>query len=82
MCPGRAWRFRCLGKAGYAHKIAVVVPPATREMLSVLAELLSDRRNRGAGLSTRSVGTEVLLGDSTLKVKALDYFDFGTDISA
>ena len=31
--------------------------------------------------STRSVGTEVSFGDGTLKVKALDYYDFkGTDI--
>jgi aspartate-semialdehyde dehydrogenase len=31
--------------------------------------------------STRSVGTEVSFGDGTLKIKALDYYDFkGTDI--
>jgi len=31
--------------------------------------------------STRSIGTEVSFGDGTLKVKALDYYDFkGTDI--
>src|SRR6201999_1497620 len=31
--------------------------------------------------STRSIGTEVSFGNKTLKVKALDYYDFkGTDI--
>ena len=41
---------------------------------------ISRRRSRGAGL-TRSQGTEVSFGDATLKVKALDTYDFSdTDI--
>ena len=66
-----------------AYKIAVVGATGNvgREMLSVLAERQFPIAEIVALASTRSVGTEVSFGDSTLKIKALDYFDFrGTDI--
>jgi len=50
-------------------------------MLSVLAEREFPTSEVVALASTRSTGTEVSFGDATLKVKALDYYDFrGTDI--
>jgi aspartate-semialdehyde dehydrogenase len=52
-----------------------------REMLNVLIQRQFPISEVVALASTRSVGTEVSFGDGTLKVKALDYFDFkGTDI--
>src|SRR3974390_1309065 len=59
-------------------KVAVVGATGNvgREMLSILAE-----RNFPAGevialASRKSVGTECSFGDKTLKVKALDHYDF------
>lgn len=66
-----------------AYKIAVVGATGNvgREMLSVLAERQFPISEVVALASTRSVGTEVSFGDHTLKIKALDYYDFkGTDI--
>ena len=66
-----------------AYKIAVVGATGNvgREMLSVLAERQFPISEVVALASTRSIGTEVSFGDSILKVKAIDYFDFkGTDI--
>jgi aspartate-semialdehyde dehydrogenase len=66
-----------------AYKVAVVGATGNvgREMLSVLAERQFPISEVVALASTRSTGTEVSFGDHTLKVKALDYFDFkGTDI--
>jgi aspartate-semialdehyde dehydrogenase len=66
-----------------AYKIAVVGATGNvgREMLSVLAERQFPASEVVALASTRSVGTQVSFGDSILKVKALEYFDFkGTDI--
>src|SRR5580693_7220566 len=66
-----------------AYKIAVVGATGNvgREMLSVLVERQFPISEVVALASTRSVGTEVSFGDGTLKVKALDYYDFkGTDI--
>ena len=66
-----------------AYKIAVVGATGNvgREMLSVLAERQFPISEVVALASTRSVGTDVSFGDHTLKVKALDYYDFkGTDI--
>jgi len=65
------------------YKVAVVGATGNvgREMLSVLAERAFPVSEVVALASTRSVGTEVSFGDGTLKVKALDYYDFrGTDI--
>ena len=66
-----------------SYKVAVVGATGNvgREMLSVLSERQFPANEVVALASTRSVGTEVSFGDATLKVKALDYFDFkGTDI--
>ena len=52
-----------------------------REMLSVLAERQFPASEVVALASTKSVGVDVSYGDKTLKVKALDYYDFkGTDL--
>ena len=66
-----------------SYKVAVVGATGNvgREMLNVLDERAFPAREVVALASTSSVGTEVSFGDRTLKVKALDYFDFkGTDI--
>ncbi len=66
-----------------SYKVAVVGATGNvgREMLNVLAERQFPASEVVALASTRSIGTEVSFGDKTLKVKALDYYDFtGTDI--
>jgi aspartate-semialdehyde dehydrogenase len=66
-----------------AYKIAVVGATGAvgREMLGVLAERAFPASDVVALASTSSVGTEISFGDRTLKVKALDYYDFrDTDI--
>jgi len=66
-----------------SFKVAVVGATGNvgREMLNVLAERQFPASEVVALASTRSIGTQVSYGDKTLKVKALDYFDFsGTDI--
>jgi aspartate-semialdehyde dehydrogenase len=66
-----------------SYKVAVVGATGNvgREMLSVLAERQFPVSEVVALASTRSIGTDVSFGNSTLKVKALDYFDFtGIDI--
>ncbi len=66
-----------------SYKVAVVGATGNvgREMLSVLAERQFPVSEVVALASTKSIGTEVSFGDKTLKVKALDYYDFkGTDI--
>ncbi len=66
-----------------AYKIAVVGATGNvgREMLNVLVQRQFPIAEVVALASTRSVGTEVSFGDGTLKIKALDYYDFkGTDI--
>ena len=66
-----------------SYKVAVVGATGNvgREMLSVLAERQFPASEVVALASTRSTGIDVSFGDATLKVKALDYYDFvGTDI--
>jgi aspartate-semialdehyde dehydrogenase len=66
-----------------AYKVAVVGATGNvgREMLGVLIERAFPTSEVVALASTRSIGTEVSFGEGTLKVKALDYYDFkGTDI--
>src|SRR6201995_5373625 len=66
-----------------AYKIAVVGATGNvgREMLNVLIQRQFPISEVVALASTRSTGTEVSFGEGTLKVKALDYYDFkGTDI--
>jgi len=66
-----------------SYKVAVVGATGNvgREMLNVLAERQFPYSEVVALASSRSVGTSVSFGDGTLKVKALDHYDFkGTDI--
>ena len=66
-----------------AYNVAVVGATGSvgREMLSILSERRFSASEVVALASTRSTGTDVSFGDATLKVKALDYYDFaGTDI--
>jgi len=66
-----------------SYKVAVVGATGNvgREMLNVLVQREFPASEVVALASTRSIGTEVSFGDGTLKVKALDYYDFkGTDI--
>ena len=66
-----------------AYKVAVVGATGNvgREMLNILAERRFPASEVVALASTRSNGVDVSYGDATLKVKALDYYDFkGTDI--
>jgi aspartate-semialdehyde dehydrogenase len=64
-------------------KVAVVGATGNvgREMLDILAERAFPADEVVALASRRSVGTEASFGDKTLKVKALEHFDFSdTDI--
>jgi aspartate-semialdehyde dehydrogenase len=66
-----------------SYKVAVVGATGNvgREMLNVLAQREFPASEVVALASTRSTGTEISFGDGTLKVKALDYYDFkDTDI--
>jgi len=66
-----------------SYKVVVVGATGNvgREMLNVLAERTFPASEVVALASTKSIGTEVSFGDKTLKIKALDYYDFaGTDI--
>jgi aspartate-semialdehyde dehydrogenase len=66
-----------------SYKVAVVGATGNvgREMLNVLSERQFPYSEVVALASTRSTGVDVSFGDGTLKVKALDYYDFkGTDI--
>src|ERR1043165_4820550 len=65
------------------YKVAVVGATGNvgREMLSGLAEREFPADEVVALASRRSIGTEVSFGDATLKVKALEHYDFSdTDI--
>jgi len=67
-----------------AYKIAVIGATGNvgREMLKTLIQREFPISEVVALASTRSIGTEVSFGDGTLKIKALDYYDFkGTDIA-
>src|SRR5947207_12518124 len=66
-----------------SYKAAVVGATGNvgREILNVLAERAFPASQVVALASTRSVGTEISFGDKTVKVKALEYYDFrDTDI--
>jgi len=66
-----------------SYKVAVVGATGNvgREMLNTLAERQFPVSEVVALASTRSIGVDVSFGNKTLKVKALDYYDFrGTDI--
>jgi aspartate-semialdehyde dehydrogenase len=66
-----------------AYKVAVAGATGNvgREMLNVLVQRQFPVSEVVALASPRSINTEVSFGDHTLKVKALDYYDFaGTDL--
>ncbi|WP_075997553.1 aspartate-semialdehyde dehydrogenase [Salaquimonas pukyongi] len=66
------------------YKIAIIGATGNvgREMLDILAERGFPAETVVPLASRRSVGTEVSFGDKTLKVKALEDYDFaGTDIA-
>jgi aspartate-semialdehyde dehydrogenase len=66
---------------GYKVAIAGATGNVGREMLNILAERAFPVSEVVALASTRSIGQEVSFGDKTLKVKALDHYDFSdTDI--
>ncbi len=67
-----------------AYKIAVIGATGNvgREILNTLIQRQFPISEVAALASPRSIGTLVSFGDGTLKVKALDYYDFkGTDIA-
>jgi aspartate-semialdehyde dehydrogenase len=83
MCRPRASSGGTQGLSVMSYKVAVVGATGNvgREMLSVLAERAFPVSEVVALASTQSIGKEVSFGDATLKVKALEYYDFkGTDI--
>jgi aspartate-semialdehyde dehydrogenase len=66
-----------------AYKVAIAGATGNvgREMLKILAERAFPVSEVVALASQRSVGQEVSFGDKTLKIKALEHYDFsGTDI--
>src|ERR1700749_1308667 len=66
---------------GYNVAVVGATGNVGREMLDILAERSFPADEVVALASRRSQGTEVSYGDRTLKVKALEHFDFsGTDI--
>ncbi|MBS9479258.1 aspartate-semialdehyde dehydrogenase [Ancylobacter radicis] len=66
---------------GYKVAVAGATGNVGREMLDILAERGFPADEVVALASRRSVGTEVSFGDKTLKVKALEHYDFSdTDI--
>ena len=66
---------------GYNVAVVGATGNVGREMLDILAERSFPADDVVALASRRSMGTEVSFGDRTLKVKALEHFDFsGVDI--
>jgi aspartate-semialdehyde dehydrogenase len=66
---------------GYSVAVVGATGNVGREMLNILAERSFPADEVVALASRRSLGTEVSFGDRTLKVKALEHFDFsGIDI--
>src|ERR1700724_3348650 len=66
---------------GYNVAVVGATGNVGRQMLDILAERSFPADEVIALASRRSMGTEVSFGDRTLKVKALEHFDFsGTDI--
>lgn len=66
---------------GYNVAVVGATGNVGREMLNILAERSFPADEVVALASRRSIGTEVSYGDRTLKVKALEHYDFsGVDI--
>lgn len=67
---------------GYRVAVVGATGNVGREMLNILEERMFPADEVTAVASRRSLGTEVMFGDRTLKTKALDEFDFtGYDIA-
>src|ERR1700750_1157142 len=66
------------GEMNMGYKVAVVGATGNvgREMLNILAERTFPADEGAPLASRRSVGSEVSDGDRTLKVKALEHYDF------
>src|SRR5476651_1444902 len=66
------------GELTMAYKVAVVGATGNvgREMLNILAERSFPADEMVALASRKSIGQECSFGDKTLKVKALDHYDF------
>src|ERR1700721_296305 len=66
---------------GYTVAVVGATGNVGREMLGILAERAFPADEVVALASRRSLGAEVSYGDRTLKVKALEHYDFsGVDI--
>src|ERR1700680_2247386 len=67
-----------LGELTMGYKVAVVGATGNvgREMLAILAERAFPADEVVAIASRRSQGTEVSFGDKTIKIKAIDHYDF------
>src|SRR6185437_16796240 len=78
LCWPRLGRENYFGDLTMGYKVAVVGATGNvgREMLTVLAEREFPADEVVALASRRSMGTECSFGDKTLKVKALDHYDF------
>src|ERR1700742_321065 len=61
---------------GYSVAVAGATGNVGREMLNILAERTFPADEVVALASRKSMGTEASYGDKTLKVKALDHYDF------
>src|SRR6202049_4317834 len=69
---------RFAGESTMGYKVAVVGATGNvgREMLAILAERAFPADEVVAIASRRSQGTEVSFGDKTIKVKAIEHYDF------
>ena len=78
LCRGQAARMNFFGELTMGYKVAVVGATGNvgREMLDILAERAFPADEVVAFASRKSVGQECSFGDKTLKVKALDHYDF------
>src|SRR5712671_5316612 len=79
--PGKTERTHSATRAGttiMGYKVAVVGATGNvgREMLNILDEREFPADEVVAIASRKSLGTEVSFGDKTLKVKALEHYDF------
>src|SRR5207342_1139654 len=77
--PARRHGAETFGERAMGYKVAVVGATGNvgREMMNILAERSFPADEVIALASRRSLGTEVSYGDATLKVKALENYDFG-----
>src|SRR5271169_4972903 len=78
LCLDRVQRGIHFGALTMGYKVAVVGATGNvgREMLAILAERSFPADEVVALASRKSVGQECSFGDKTLKVKALDHYDF------